>query len=127
MMCTLQFVFANADADPAIRDGVARFDLQLMHVLGSIGEVLTLLPANKRGTKKAGPAFTMSRHVPFSVRDKAALTMINERMRELLARARVIANDKEKSTQKIVDAMTTLEYPSRKLDVLATQSTKKMA
>ncbi len=50
--------------------------------------------------------------------------MINERKQELLARARALASDKDKSTQKIIDAMATLEYPSRKLDVLANQSVK---
>ena len=116
MMCTLQFVFANAE-DPKIREGIARFDLQLMRILGSIGEVLTLLPAGTIGTKTAGAAFTMSRHVPFSVDPRVALTMINERMQELLARARDLASDKRKTIE-VKEALATLEGPSKSLDDL---------
>ena len=116
MMCTLQFVFANAH-DPKIREGIARFDLRLMRILGSIGEVLTLLPAGTIGTKTAGAAFTMSRHVPFSVDPRVALTMINERMQELLARSRDLANDKRKTIE-VKEALATLEGPSKSLDDL---------
>ena len=121
MMCTLQCVFANPYAEPRIRNGMALFDFQLMRVLRSIGEALALLPADKTGTKTAGPSFSMSRHVQLLVQPIVALTVANDRMQDLVARARDLANDKRKPTKMVKEALAALENPSKRLNMLLTQ------
>jgi len=93
MLRMLSYVFSNSTADPSLLREFSRAAIRMMPVvIKPLGEALTLLPAGpKYGKKTAGPAFGMTRHVPFSPDPRAARTLAREGLAELASEASEVA------------------------------------
>jgi hypothetical protein len=93
MLRMLSYVFSNSMADPALLRAFSQTAIRMMPVvIKPLGEALTLLPAGEKyGSKKAGPAFGMTRHVPFSPDPEDARTLAQEGLAELTLEASEIA------------------------------------
>lgn len=95
MLRQLQYVFSEHPGKEELTQQFARTAIGLMPtVVKPLGEALSLLPAGAtHGTKTAGPAFAMTRHVPLPADARTAAIVAGERFRELLAEAERLAVD----------------------------------
>lgn len=86
MLRMLSWSFGPVDSgDPVVR-GMARAAIQLMPVvIKPLGEAITMLPAGHGG--RAGPAFTLGRHVPLPLDASIAVRVASERIDEFRATA----------------------------------------
>lgn len=86
MLRMLSYVFSNATADVELRKHFSKTAIAAMtRVIKPLGEALMLLPAGARyGTKRAGPAFGMSRHVALPDAPDVARRLVEERILELI-------------------------------------------
>lgn len=94
MLRMLSYVFSNSTADPDLLREFSQTAIRMMPVvIKPLGEALTLLPAGaeKYGDKRAGPAFGITRHVPFSPDPDAARVLAREGLAELSAEASEVA------------------------------------
>lgn len=97
MLRMLQYVFDNSTGDAALLRDFSQMAIRVMPtVLKPFGEALTLLPAGgSYGSKTAGPAFGLSRHVPLPLDSYAAATVAQEQLTELISLAeRLAANER---------------------------------
>lgn len=88
MLRALQHAFSNNKLDKTFNKELAHFAIQIMvRVIKPLGESLTKMPAfNDSYLKKAGPAFSLTRHIPFPDNNPIALILIKERTGEILER-----------------------------------------
>jgi hypothetical protein len=95
MLRQLQYVFSGNSDDPRLLRRFASVAIAVMPtVIKPLGEALTMLPAGKSyHGQTAGPAFAMTRHVPLPTGARAASTVVDERLGELIAEAERLAND----------------------------------
>lgn len=103
MLRILQYVFDNGTADAALLRDFSRMAIRVMPtVIKPIGEALTLLPAgDDYGSKMAGPAFGLSRHVSLPMDPLSASIVAQERLRELVHQSEELAADKRAPAQLI--------------------------
>ena len=93
MLRMLQYVFSNPTADPRILDWFVRTAIGMMPtVIKPLGEALTTLPSGLDSGGTAGPSFGMTRHVPLASDAQAASILAWERLVELVAMAREVAD-----------------------------------
>jgi hypothetical protein len=88
MLQALQHAFANTIKDSIYNKKIAALAIQLMiRVVKPLGELLTTLPAfNDPFLKKAGPAFSLGRHVSLPNDNAIVTIMITERATEIAQR-----------------------------------------
>jgi hypothetical protein len=93
MLRMLQYVFDNSTGDAALLRDFSQMAIRVMPtVLKPFGEAITLLPAGASyGSKRAGPAFGLSRHVPLPVEPSTAATVVREQLAELICLAEKLA------------------------------------
>lgn len=86
MLRMLQYVFDNSTGDAALLRDFSQMAIWVMPtVIKPLGEALTLLPAGADyGSKTAGPAFGLSRHVPLPNDPRCAAIVAQEELSELV-------------------------------------------
>jgi hypothetical protein len=102
MLRMLSYVFSNSTADPSLLREFSQVAIRMMPVvIKPLGEALTLLPAGRQkyGDRNAGPAFGMTRHVPFSPDAAAARVLAREGLAELSSEASEVAAHVNAPTQ----------------------------
>jgi len=93
MLRMLQYVFSNPTADRRILDWFVRTAIGMMPmVIKPLGEALTTVPSGLESGGTAGPSFGMTRHVPLAADAQAASILAWERLVELVAMAREVAD-----------------------------------
>ena len=105
MMRLLQYVFRNPTSDMDALRGFAWTAIGIMPtIIKPLSEALTLLPAGEPwGSKTAGPAFGLSRHVTLPENPRTAMIVVKERLTELLDLAQRLAED-ERAPAQLVNA-----------------------
>lgn len=88
MLRTLHFTFSAPNQTPATRKKLSQFAIAMMPmVLKPLGDVLMQLPAGRlHPAKKAGPPFSMSRHVVLPMKETIATEVIRDRFDNLVKR-----------------------------------------
>ena len=116
MLRLLQYVFRNSTDDANTLRAFSQTAIGLMPTLiKPLGESLMLLPAGKPwGSKTAGPAFGLSRHVTLPENPWTAMVVVQERLQELVARAAELA-EVDRAPKQLVNARRNLEDWLRKL------------
>src|SRR5450432_1377604 len=85
MLQALQYAFGNTKGDKGFNKRIASFAIQCMvRIIKPLGELLTKLPAfPDSDLKKAGPAFSLGRHVSLPDDNQRAVIMMKERAEEI--------------------------------------------
>ena len=102
MLRLLAYVFSNSTGDAVILKKFSAISIALMPtVVLPLGEALTLLPAGKcaYGDKTAGPTFGLSRHVTLHSNPRAAYTVVQERLGEIITVTGELASWEQAPTQ----------------------------
>lgn len=103
MLRSLQLLFQVGYIDSDFSKQLASFSINLMvRIIKPLGELLSLLPAyNDPYYTKAGPVFSLTKHIPLSINKKISKIVIRERFESLIVRTecirKKISNDKFES------------------------------
>jgi len=117
MLRLLQYVFRNSTDEPVLLERLASTAIGVMPtMIKPLAEALTQLRmGDPYGDKKAGPTYGLSRHVTLAEDPGAALTVVRERLGEMLIRADALASD-HRAPAGLIHAARNLRYWSERLE-----------
>lgn len=106
MLRVLQFAFSFSFSNPEDRKKLLKFSIAMMPMLiKPLGDSLMLLDAGRLyPDKKAGPAFSMSRHILLPQDMDVSIQVISERYNDILKRLEVVVDEKNNPSEQLTSS-----------------------